>query len=141
MYDKLVEKVNNIDTSGFVLKIDYEADKSELEKKIPDTSVLVRKTNYNRKITEIENKIPNISGLPANVALTAIKSYLENKIPNISSLAKKKDYNTKLLKLKINLQIIVINNILLLQSLVSLHQKICCKIETTKCSDKDRFWW
>ena len=33
VYDKLVEKVNNIDTSGFVLKTRYNADKSELEKK------------------------------------------------------------------------------------------------------------
>ena len=30
MYDKLVEKVNNIDTSEFVLKTKYDADKSEL---------------------------------------------------------------------------------------------------------------
>ena len=43
MYDKLVEKVNNIDTSGFVLKTKYQTDKSELEKKITDTSVLVKK--------------------------------------------------------------------------------------------------
>ena len=34
VYDKLVEKVNNIDTSGFVLKSKYDKDKSELEKKI-----------------------------------------------------------------------------------------------------------
>ena len=33
VYDKLVEKVNNIDTSGFVLKIKNDTDKSELEKK------------------------------------------------------------------------------------------------------------
>ena len=45
MYDKLVEKVNNIDTSGFVLKTKYQTDKSELEKKITDTSDLVKKTN------------------------------------------------------------------------------------------------
>ena len=31
--DELVEKVNKIDTSGFVLKTRYETDKSELEKK------------------------------------------------------------------------------------------------------------
>ena len=36
MHDKLVEKVNKIDTSGFVLKTKYDADKSELEKQIPD---------------------------------------------------------------------------------------------------------
>ena len=43
MYDKLVEKVNNIDNSGFVLKTKYQTDKSELEKKITDTSDLVKK--------------------------------------------------------------------------------------------------
>ena len=33
VYDKLVEKVNKIDTSGFVLKTKYDTDKSELDKK------------------------------------------------------------------------------------------------------------
>ena len=33
VYDKLVEKANNIDTNGFVLKTKYDADKLELEKK------------------------------------------------------------------------------------------------------------
>ena len=50
--DKLVTKVNNINTSGFVLKTKYDTGKSELEKKIPDTSGLVKKINYNTKITE-----------------------------------------------------------------------------------------
>ena len=36
VYDKLVAKVNNIDTSGFVLKTKYNANKSDLEKKISD---------------------------------------------------------------------------------------------------------
>ena len=45
VYDKLVTKVNNIDTSGFVLKTNYDTDKSELENKIPDTSGLVKKTD------------------------------------------------------------------------------------------------
>ena len=88
MYDKLVAKVNSINTSGFVLKTKYDADKAELEKKIiiaqslhselilianyiidnsklekkiPDTIELVKKTDYNAKITEIQNKLPNIS--------------------------------------------------------------------------------
>ena len=52
VYDKLVAKVNNIDTSDFVLKTKYNTDKTELENKIPDTSGLVKKTNYNTKITE-----------------------------------------------------------------------------------------
>ena len=42
MYDKLVAKVNNIDTSGFVLKTKFDADKTELEKKISNTSKLVK---------------------------------------------------------------------------------------------------
>ena len=42
-YDKLVVKVNNIDTSRFLLKTKYEADKLKLETKIPDTSGLVKK--------------------------------------------------------------------------------------------------
>ena len=49
-YNKLVSKVNNIDTTGFVLKTTYDTDKSNLEKKIsdadkkiPDTSDLAKK--------------------------------------------------------------------------------------------------
>ena len=38
VYDKLVVKVNSINTSRFVLKIKYDRDKSEIENKIPDTS-------------------------------------------------------------------------------------------------------
>ena len=53
VYDKLVAKVNSIDTSAFVLKTKYDIDKPELEKKIPDTSGLVKKTDYNAKIIEI----------------------------------------------------------------------------------------
>ena len=34
VYDKLVAKVNNIDTTGFILKTTYDTDKSDLEKKI-----------------------------------------------------------------------------------------------------------
>ena len=49
-YDKLVEKVNNIDAAGFVLNTTCDTDKSDLEKKIsdagkklPGTSNLVKK--------------------------------------------------------------------------------------------------
>ena len=42
-YDRLVAKVNSIDTSGFALKTKYDTDKSKLENKIPDTSGLVEK--------------------------------------------------------------------------------------------------
>ena len=50
VYDKLVAKVDHIDTKGFVLKTTYDTDKSDLEKKmsdadkkIPGTSALVKK--------------------------------------------------------------------------------------------------
>ena len=43
VYDKLVAKVNSIDTSRFVLKAKYATDKTELEKKILDTSSLDKK--------------------------------------------------------------------------------------------------
>ena len=43
VYDKLVAKVKSIDTSGFVLKTNYDTDKKELENKIPNTSGLVKK--------------------------------------------------------------------------------------------------
>ena len=96
VYDKLVAKVNSIDTGGFILKAKYDTDKKELENKILDISGLVKKTDYNAKITKIEGKIPSISGLATNAALTAV----ENKIPNISSLVKKTDYNTKITEIE-----------------------------------------
>ena len=46
-YNKLVTKVDIIDTTGFVLKTKYDTDKSDLEKKISD----------------VDKKIPDTSGL------------------------------------------------------------------------------
>ena len=43
VHNKLVVKVNSIDTCTFVLKTKYDTDKTELEKKIPNTGVLVKK--------------------------------------------------------------------------------------------------
>ena len=92
VYDKFVAKVNNIDISDFVLKTKYQTDKTELENKIPDVSSLATKT-----------------ALPA----------VENKIPTVSSLVKKKKTLTqKLVSMKRNLLIIIIINILQLQSLI-----------------------
>ena len=42
VYDKLVAKVNSIDTSSFVLKNNYDTDKTKLENKIHNTSDLVK---------------------------------------------------------------------------------------------------
>ena len=88
-----------------------------MKNKISDTSGLVKKT---AKITEIEGEIPSINGLATKAALTAIKSDLENKVPDISSLVRKRILTQKLLKLKMNLQILIMTNVLLLQSLRSL---------------------
>ena len=41
VYDKLLWKVNNIDTNGFVLKLKCDKDKSDLWKKMLDVSVFV----------------------------------------------------------------------------------------------------
>ena len=43
VYNKLVAKVDNIDTSDFMLKTKCNTDKTELENKIPDTSGLIKK--------------------------------------------------------------------------------------------------
>ena len=43
VYNNLVAKEDNIDTSDFVLKTKYNTDKTELENKIPDNSGLVKK--------------------------------------------------------------------------------------------------
>ena len=92
VYDKLSAKVNNIDSSKFVLKAKYDTDKSNLEKKISDAdkkipvnSRLVKKTDYDAKITETEIRILSISDLDANAGLTGV----ESKIIDISSLLKK----------------------------------------------------
>ena len=59
MYDKLAAKVNNINTSGFVLKTNYDADKKELENKIPDTSGLVKKQITMLKSTMLKSQSKN----------------------------------------------------------------------------------
>ena len=48
VYDKLAAKVNNVDTSAFVLESKYQTDKTELENKIPDVNDFVKKA----KLTE-----------------------------------------------------------------------------------------
>ena len=92
MSDKLVAKVNNIDTNDFVLKTKYETDKTELENKIPNVTDFVKEA----KLTELENKTPDVNNLATKTALTAV----ENKIPNVSNLVNKTDYNTKVTEIE-----------------------------------------
>ena len=57
VYDNLVGKVNNIDTSGFVLKTKFDTDKSIRE----------------RKINDAENKMPDTSGLVKKKQIITLK--------------------------------------------------------------------
>ena len=88
VYDKLVAKVNNIDTNDLFLKTKYQTDKTELKKKIPNVTEFVKKA----KLTELENKIQDVSSLATKTALTAV----ENKIPSVSNLVKKTVCDTKI---------------------------------------------
>ena len=92
VYDKLAVKVNDIDTSEFVLKTKYQTEKTELEKKNPNVTNFVKKT----KLTELENKIPNVHSLATKTTLTAV----ENKMPDVSSLVKITNYDTKISELE-----------------------------------------
>ena len=104
MYDKLASKVNNIDTSEFVLKSKYQTEKAKTEKNISGVTNFVRKT----KPTELEKAVPDVSN---KNCITEV----ENKIHNASSLVKKKQIMTQKSKsLKKNLLIIIMTNILLL---------------------------
>ena len=81
VYEELAAKINNIDTSAFVLKTKNRTDKTELETKIFDVTDFVKKA----KLNELENKILDLSSLATKIALTAV----ENKIPDVGSLVKK----------------------------------------------------
>ena len=50
MFEKLVTKVNDIDTTGFVFKTKYDTDKSELEEKIIDPEQKIPNTNAKQTI-------------------------------------------------------------------------------------------
>ena len=88
--------LNRVNTSAFVLKTKYDANKLEIENKISDTSGFVKKTDYNTKITEIEGKFRDVSGFATKTTLTTI----ENKIPDVGNLVKKADYNTKVTEIE-----------------------------------------
>ena len=119
-YNKLVTKVDNIDTSGLVKKTDYNTKITGIEGKISDTnSGLVKKTDYNTKITEIKDKIPNASNLATKTTLNTVENKitdisnlatktalttLENKIPDTSNLVKKSDFNTNITNIENNVR-------------------------------------
>ena len=55
-YDKLVEKVDNVDTTGFVLKTTYDTDKSE-------TQIQINQIHLESKISDADKKIPDTRDL------------------------------------------------------------------------------
>ena len=64
VYNKLVTKVNNINTKGFILKTKYDTDKSDLEKEIsdankqiPDTNSLVKKKKQIKMLKLMKQKV------------------------------------------------------------------------------------
>ena len=65
----MIAKVNNYDTSDFVLKTKYNAGKTELEKKIPNMTDFVKKA----KLTELVNKIQDVSSLATKNALATVE--------------------------------------------------------------------
>ena len=67
------------------------------------------------KLTELENEIPDVSNLATKTALTTV----ENEIPDVSFVVKKHIITLKLQKLKMNLIIIIMTNILLIKSLIN----------------------
>ena len=93
-YNTLKNKVDAIDTSGFVTRTKFTTDTNALddkidkiEKKIPDIGGLATKSSISRLNTEqedytvkVKKKIPDISGLASKIELTAV----ENKIPDVS---------------------------------------------------------
>ena len=79
-YNKLVTKVDNVDTTGFVLKITHGADKSDLEKKIsdaekkiPNTSDLAKKQIYKLILVHFDY---NSSSAPVRTGLRPVKAHV-----------------------------------------------------------------
>ena len=87
----LKTKVDDIDLTKYVKKIDSDAKVGNLELKIPDISGLLRMSAFNSKVGELETKIktaeskPDISNLTNKTELKTV----ENKIPDSNAFVKK----------------------------------------------------
>ena len=132
VYGKLVAKVNNIDTSGFVLKPNLTQINQNF-KKIPDCSGLIEKQTILPKLLT-KNKISSISGLATYAALNEV----ENKTLVVSNVIKKQIMKQKLVKLKRTSLTIIMINIFLLQNLISLQEKFLMQDQYEQ-TQKDRF--
>ena len=118
-FSLLKTKVDNIDTSNFVLKSKFGNDAKDLDdkidkvnKKVPDITNLATKSSstsllptsaFNSKITEVENKIETVDGKIPDTSNLATKTELtsvENKIPSTDGFFKKTDYATEITSIK-----------------------------------------
>ena len=103
-YNKLVTKVDNIDTTNFVSRTKYEKDGSGFEdkiikvgKKIPNVSDLVKKkTDFKAKITEVENKILDVSSFITKTNFNTKITEIECRIPDVSSLITKTNFDVRI---------------------------------------------
>ena len=68
-----------------------------------------------QRLQEVKGEIAGITNLATTTALTAV----ENKTPNVSNLVEKLTMTQKLIKLKRELLIMIMINILLLQNFIS----------------------
>ena len=87
---------------------------SAIEDELPDISNLARKTTLDATINEVKGKIPNITNLVATISLTKKIKYLM-----LVLQSKRLTITQKLVKLKRQLLIMVMINILLLQNLIN----------------------
>ena len=73
-------------------KNNYDADKTELENKIPNVTDFAKEA----KLTELESKIPDISNVAIQTALTSV----ENKTSDVNNLVNKTNYNIKITEIE-----------------------------------------
>ena len=67
MYENLVAKLSNVDTSAFVLKTKYQTDKTELKNKVPNVNDFAKKA----KLTELE-KLQKLKRILLTIIMTNI---------------------------------------------------------------------
>ena len=106
-----LSKLSDVVNNDVVKKDVYNAKMKIIEDQMPDITNLATKTTVNTKINEIKGEIPSITNLATKTFLNTFK----NKISSV----KKSDHNTKIMKLKRKLLIIIMINVLLLKNLIS----------------------
>ena len=95
----LKTKVDGIDLTKYVKKIDYDTKVGNLELKL---SGKLNTLDFNSNITELENKIKTAENKPDinNLATTAEVTNVKNKIPSTDAFVKTSDYAIEITKIK-----------------------------------------